>query len=551
MSGELNSGMSTRRNVAVKAFILTACLLMGSLAASPSACAAECTGLPSLEARLHAHPDANAYADLGAWFYDQYKTDCAIETVRSGLKLEPASARLNYLLGLSLYTAGRMDEAVAPFRKSLRVDPQDAKAHLLLGVALASLGRNQEAIPEWYAVLKIDPTSMAAIDGLARSLIAVGDYETVIRRLHSMSLDENLSLDLATAYRNAGDLDSATQLLTEGLKSYPDSDTLTEALVSINAQQGLNEDATALAEKLANQKPSDIAAQRTYLWMLEEDKDDDVAAPLARKLLALAPHDINILYMSGILERRAGDYAAARKNLEEAVTLDPKRDDTRYNLGVVLAQLGDSAGAKAQFEKAIELGAAGPEIRFELAKVLRTLGETEEAQQQLKIYQQKQTEKSNHELATLKSTEAAQAVKAGDNLKAANLYREACAAQPDNAEFHYRLALALHELGDSAGERAADEQAVKANPNFAPAQYHLGYVESEAGEFAAAELQFRSAVKTAPGNVQAWIALAFVLSRESRFTEARQALNNALKLDPGNPRALEVGRDLTAAQSKQ
>ena len=551
MFGEFNSGMSTRRNFAVKAFTIAACLVMGSFAVSPSACAAECTGLPSLEARLHAHPDANAYADLGAWFYDQYKTDCAVETVRAGLKLEPDSARLNYILGLSLYTVGRMQDAVAPFRKSLRGDPGDTKAHLLLGVSLASLNRNQEALPEWYAVLKIDPTSMAAIDGLARSLIAVGDYETVIRRLHSISLDENLSLDLATAYRNAGDLDSATQVLTEGLKSYPDSDTLTEALVSIDAQQSRNEEATALAEKLAGRKPNDIAAQQTYLWMLEENKDDELAAPLARKLLMLAPHDINILYMSGILERRAGDYAEARKNIEEAVALDHDRNDTRYNLGVVLAQLGDAAGAKAQFEKAIELGASGPEIRFELAKVLRNLGQSEEAQQQLKIYQQKQVEKSSHELATLKSTEAAQAIKAGDNRKAADLYREACAAQPDNAEFPYRLALALHELGDSAGERAADEQAVKDNPNFAPAQYHLGYLESQAGEYAAAEQQFRSALKTAPGNIQAWIALAFVLSKESRIAEAQQALNNAIKLDPGNPQAIEVGRNLSAAQRQQ
>ncbi len=535
----------------MRAFILITCLGTAGVAGCLSAWAATCTGLPSLEARLHAHPDAETYAALGAWFYDNYKTDCAIQAIKSGLKMEPDSARLNYLLGLSFYTAGHMEEAVAPFRQSIRVYPQEFKTHLLLGVALASLGRNQEALPEWYAALKIDPTSKPALDGLARSLLSIGDFDTVILRLRSAALDENLTLDLGTAYRNSGDLDSAIQTLIEGLKSYPKSGTLTEALVSLYAQQGRNEDATALAEKLARLNPGDIPAQRTYLWMLEENKDDEVAAPLGRKLLALAPHDIDILYMTGILERRAGDYAAASKHLQEAVALNPRRNDTRYNLGVVLAQLGDAAAARAQFEEAIALGAAGPEIRFELAKVLRTLGETEEAQQQLKVYQQKQKEKSDHELATLKSTEAAQAVKAGDNRKAADLYREACAAQPDNAVFAYRLALVLQQLDDSAGARAAEEQAIKANPNFAPARYHLGYLESEAGNLAAAEEQFQLAVKAAPGNVQAWVSLAFVLRKESRFAEAQDALSAALRLDPDNPRALELGKDLAAVQARQ
>jgi tetratricopeptide (TPR) repeat protein len=52
--------------------------------------------------------------------------------------------------------------------------------------------------------------------------------------------------------------------------------------------------------------------------------DNDVAAPLGRKLLALAPHDANLLDMNGFLERKAGDYPAARKHLEEAVALESK-----------------------------------------------------------------------------------------------------------------------------------------------------------------------------------------------------------------------------------
>ena len=151
---------------------------------------------------------------------------------------------------------------------------------------------------------------------------------------------------------------------------------------------------------------------------------------LGRKLLALAPHDADLLNLNGLLEKKAGDYQAARKHLEEAVALNPNDYNPRVNLGVVLAELNDPAGAKMQLEKALALGKDEPQVHFELAKVLRTLGETAAAQQQLALYQQKLKQESDRTFAVSKAAEAAQAVKAGDNQKAAELYRQACAAEP-------------------------------------------------------------------------------------------------------------------------
>jgi Flp pilus assembly protein TadD len=86
--------------------------------------------------------------------------------------------------------------------------------------------------------------------------------------------------------------------------------------------------------------------------------ENQSAVPLARKLLAQAPHDADFLYLNGVLERTTGDFAAARKHLEEAAKLDPNRYSTRYNLGYTLEQLQDYAGAKEQLQKAIELDPA-------------------------------------------------------------------------------------------------------------------------------------------------------------------------------------------------
>ncbi len=544
-------GMSTHRNFAGTWLILAALVGVGSYAGSRPVWAAACIGPSTLEARVQAHPNSDAYATIGIWFDEKGDADCAIEAFQSGLKLEPNSARLNYLLGLSLYTAGRMQEAVAPLQESIRHHPEELKSRLLLGAALASLGRAGEAIPQWQAALKIDPGSKAALDGLARSQMASGDYEAAIKRLVSASRDENLTMDLASAYIESGMIDEAIHALADGQKAYPNSEGLTKLLESVYARQGRYEDATLLAKRDALRRPRDLEVQRTYLWMLVQNRDDELAGPLGSKLLALNPHNADLLYLKGVVEIRAGDYAAARKHLEEAVVLSPDRDDTRYELGVTLADLQDPAGARKQLEKAIELGATEPEVRFELVKVLRALGETDKAQEEFKIYRQRLTEKSDNERATLKWTEAVQAEKAGDKRKAAELYREACAAQPQNATLPYRLAQVLADLGDRAGQRAALEQAVKNDPSFVPAQYQLGYLDFQAGDISEAERKFRLTVDAAPGNAQAWFSLAVILGRELRFSEAQEAVKNALTLDPDNTRALEFSKDLAAAQSQK
>ena len=522
-----------------------------ALAISQPLWSASCVGPAPLEARVHSHPDADAYAVLGIWFGENRKSECAAQAFQAGLTLEPNSPRLSYLLGLSLYTAGKLQESVAPLQHSVELNPEEEKPHLLLASALSALGRGNEAFVEWQAALRIDPNSKMALDGIAKILLAAGDNETVIAQLAGMQLDENLTLDLATAYGRTGLFNDAARVLDQGLRTYPNSSTLTSMLVSIYVKQSRFKEADEVAEQLARRNPHDIEAQRVYLQLLVFNAENQTAVPLARKLLAQAPHDEDFLYLNGVLERATGDFAAARKHLEEAAKLNPNRYSTRYNLGYALEQLQDNAGAKEQLLKAIELDTTEPESHFELAKVLRKLGETNAAQQQLVLYQKQLKDQSDHTIAAQKSTQAAEAVRAGDKQKAVALYREAIAVLPDNAGLLYQLALVLNDLNDMEGERTALEQAVKIDPAFALAQYQLGNLDSRDGDTGGAEQKFRLAIKASPGFVQAWIALASTLAMESRFSDALQAIDSALKIAPNNNEALELRKNLVAGQAQR
>ena len=214
-----------------------------------------CSGPHPLETRIHLYPNAEAYAALGSWFSENRQPDCAMDAFSAGLKLEPGSARLSYLLGRSLVTAGQKQEAIALLQQSIQLDPGQLDAHLLLATLLASSGRDKDAVAQWLAAVAIDPASNRALDGLAKSLISIGEYEAAIRHLRTQARDESLTLDLAVAYRKAEQFDEAARVLTDGLKIYPHSVALGGALVSLDAHQSHYAAARERAEALARSHP--------------------------------------------------------------------------------------------------------------------------------------------------------------------------------------------------------------------------------------------------------------------------------------------------------
>jgi tetratricopeptide (TPR) repeat protein len=509
-----------------------------------------CTGPQSLEAKLRTKPDADTYVELGDWFGDHKQYPCALEAFQSALKLEPGNAKIYYLVGLTLLETEHPEDALKPLGQSIYLMPEVLKPHLLLASALDQLQRHQEAISEWEAALRIDHLSTEALDGISRSLMDVGDYTSAIEALREAPQNETLTLDLASAYGKANMLDKSSEVLTKYLQQHPSSLPATAAMVTVLVRQVHYQEAVHLAEKSARLHPANLEAQRLYLRVLVLNGDSALAKPLARRLLAAHPQDFDFLYLNGILENQGGQYAAGRAHLEKAVALDPDHYNARYNLGVSLLALKDFPEARDQLAKALELGGTEPEIRFKYATALRELGETELAKQQLELYQKQSQANQRHALAASKTAQGDKELATGDPQKAVADYREAIDAGPDDARIAYKLALALDRTGDTAAESTALEQAVKIDPGFALAYDQLGYLASRSGDSASAEEHFRQAVRAAPGYTQAWISLAATLGMESRFSDAQEAVATALKLEPANSEALQLRKDLNAAQGQ-
>ena len=103
------------------------------------------------------------------------------------------------------------------------------------------------AVESYRAALKVDPHFRPAIDRIAKALIASGDYSAAITMLRSASRDEEITLDLATAYGKAGMPDDASETLVRAVKANPSSAKLTSALVVLLASNDQLDDAYRLA----------------------------------------------------------------------------------------------------------------------------------------------------------------------------------------------------------------------------------------------------------------------------------------------------------------
>ena len=280
-----------------------------------------------------------------------------------------------------------------------------------------------------------------------------------------------------------------------------------------------------------------------------------LARPLARKLLAAHPHDFDFLYLSGILENQGGQFAAGSRPFGGGHRVWIQTTTMRTTISAfALAELKDfTPAARAHSEKALALGATEPQVHFKLCNRSACSGRNRtSASSSSSLYQ-----KTIRPRSTAPSPPSSRP-RRPKNLPPAILQKAVAALSRSLGGNSRRSSRWLTSWRSPSIAREIPQRSAphwsrqsKLDPGFALAQNQLGYLASHSGDSASAEEHFRLAVQAAPGYTQAWISLAATLGMESRFPEAQEALASALKLEPDNAEALQLRKDLTAAQEQR
>jgi tetratricopeptide (TPR) repeat protein len=506
-----------------------------------------CVASPELQARVRGNSPADIYTSLGDWFAERKQFNCAADAFALAFRLQPTSASVAYLWGLSLSSAGENEEAIASLEQAIRLDANDIRPHVVLANVFDRMKKRTEGEAEWRKALAIDPQSAMALDSLSRNLVDLKNYSSVIALLEKPGLDLDRtpvqSLNLGIAYAGRVQLDKAVAVLREGLNNNEDSLPIANELALVLMLLGRDEEAYSIFDLALAKHPEDQHTQILYLHTLVNSKSNRAFA-YSRKLLSLYPDQWELLYLAGALESREGEYEQARGHLEHSIFLNPNYYQSQEMLGVVMSGLGDLPAAKQHLAQAIALGDNQPEVQYQLAQTLKRLGDTADAQEKLRIYQQLKKTRSDTIQAAGKSEMGDQALAEGNPSQAASLYQEAIEITPNVAILYYKLSEAQDKTKDFAGEKTSLERTIQLNPNLAEAQNQMGYLAARAGNLVEAEDYFRAAVRVSPSNIVSWINLAATLAGDEKWQDAKQALSNAIEIDPDSAQARQLEQAL-------
>jgi tetratricopeptide (TPR) repeat protein len=307
----------------------------------------------------------------------------------------------------------------------------------------------------------------------------------------------------------------------------------------------------------------------------------------------LAPKDFRWVYLLGKLQEREGDaqeainyYNVARQlrpdyfpvfvslgniylqlnrldqaeaNFRRALEINENIAAAQYGLGQAALSKRSYADAAGYLEKALSLAPESNRIHYALAMAYRGIGKMDQARSHLVLSGAVGVRVSDPLVdglqdlvkgARLHLIRGRTALEARRFSEAAEQFRQAVAAQPDNITAHLNLGAALTQTGDLAGAIEEFRESVRLDPQHANAHYNLGFLLAQANQHEEAIRHLRLAVNAVPTDVHGRFLLAQELQNVRRLDEAEKEFAQVVQAQPDNEAAL-LGRVMILLGKRQ
>ena len=288
----------------------------------------------------------------------------------------------------------------------------------------------------------------------------------------------------------------------------------------------------------------------------------DLAAPEFRAIIALDPHNVDALGNLGVMLFFQGAYPDAIPQLQAALKLQPTLWKIQALLGIAEKRTGDVATARGDLEKAfpklaeekirIETGTELIEIysatgdldkAAAVVSVLRGLDPTNETliYTAYRIYSDLAAESLlSLSLVAPNSAHMHQAMahelaQHGDTGEAIENYRAALKIDPRLPGLHFEYAEMLNSQGTPESRQEAESQyraALELNPFDEQSECRLGEIAARKNDLKEAHDRYAKAVELQPGDPEASIGLAKALMAMDQPEKAQPLLQHALEMDP-------------------
>jgi tetratricopeptide (TPR) repeat protein len=292
-------------------------------------------------------------------------------------ELTPRRSELSYRQALVALFAGDQSAALAALEASLSLPHPDVTmpARARRGRILLERDRNDEARAEFERVLQIEPDHPAALAGLGRARLALGDAAGAIESLQrALQLDPGatgLFTPLGQAYRDQGDADAARVAMARaGTGEIGIQDPILDQIQMLSrnpqffleaglakANRGQFELAAQLIGHALSLSPEDPALLSPYAQVLVEAGADRQARAVFENLAAAGAMAASDHAYLARIEARSGNLEQAEQAYARALLADPALDLARAGRARVWLAQGrfrPAAGAFAELAESIE-----------------------------------------------------------------------------------------------------------------------------------------------------------------------------------------------------
>ncbi len=423
----------------------------------------------------------------------------AIGDFRSVLKDQPDSEEVLLLLSAAHLANGEKELAVDTLKSGVEINPGSVALHLRLANLLARQGDIDSALRQVDLVLKDDAKNQRALqvkfDLLARKGDAKG-VEEVARLMQEIAPDKETGYIEEARLRYAQkDYDAAITLLDRALEKNPDSISAVLAKMDVLTAQKKYDGAMVLTDRLLEISPGIPEAYYRRGKLLQAQGKPEEAIKQYELVLEKAPDSAEALSVLIGLEVKEGRKEEAEKRLLDILKDNPQHASANGLLGILYSSNKDYAAAEKAFERQIEISPETASTYIQLSQSRRLQDDVEGAVAALQQGLEKLPDNVSLQLALAGMREIQK-----DYEAAISIYEKVLDQHPNNAVAVNNLAALLSDHRNDAAslEKAMELAAILEQSDQAAFLDTAGWVYYRKGDYKKAVEVLKKAVDSQP-----------------------------------------------------
>ncbi|MGE0485759.1 MAG: XrtA/PEP-CTERM system TPR-repeat protein PrsT [Gammaproteobacteria bacterium] len=428
----------------------------------------------------------------------QQRLDDARATFSAVLEGQPDNVEARRGLMQAQLAAGDAAMARTELEKLIEQESDDGGLWIIKGDLELHDGKLEEALAAYSKAVELEPQNPLAHMGMARALIAQGEFDLAGNELDAVgadgSEDPRVQFLRAQIAEGRGDANSALVALRKVLQVAP-----------------MHRDSLVMAAKLHFGQGEFTAAQ-DYVGRLLEIEPQNSAARRMLGAIQLAAGRLDGL---DELSNATGDGAAAQ---------DP---GMLALLGTTYLKYGKFGDSQASLERAAELAPDSLPIRTQLALSRLSAGKPEQAIAELEAIR---TEDPGFVQADIMLALVHMSQKANDQALA--VAQSLVEKNPDSALAYNVLGYVRETAGDNGGAAQAYDAAIERDPRFHPARINLARLAIRADDPATGRKRFQEVLDNEPFHAFALMGLAALALQDNDLDEAERLWQLAREHNP-------------------